>query len=508
MKKYLSLVILTVMLLTSLVACNNGNDKDTSSDTASENISTSSSASSDASSESGISDNTPGSPYVNEQGLFESQIPAIDMGGKKFTIIVRGAAAETYQSNDFTNDSELYGDTLNEAVARRNENVCNAYNIELVVNKSDSINSDIRLDVSSGTQYYDAIMPTLPFLATLAQEGSLCDLKTLENIELDAPWWDSNATNAFSINEKCYFTTGDITILNKVNTPSILFNKDYLAELNMESPYDLVLSHKWTYDKMKEMAKAATSDTDGESGMTGADNWGMLSSYADCMSFFGAAGQTICKKDSSDLPYLYIGEGQSISILQQIFTDMSEKGTWLCYAQNFEPPIWVTSLDAFKTGRILFRPSAFSATTKLRIAGTDFGIVPMPLWSEEQDDYCSYCGTGETAGAAILLGCADPEYSARILNAFACEARNTITPAYLEVNLKSKDAQDSESLEMLNIIFDNIIYDIGEVYDFGSIKTAFSGMVAISDTNIVSKMDSLRDTINTKIDEVVASFVG
>ncbi|MEG2004267.1 MAG: hypothetical protein RR057_06665, partial [Clostridia bacterium] len=137
-------------------------------------------------------------------------------------------------------------------------------------------------------------MPTLRACGIMAQDGAFLNLNELKNFDVNAPWWDKNAEKAFSIGNKLFFTTGDITILNKVCTPSMLFNKEYMTTLNLEDPYALVKNHKWTYDKMMEMAKAATSDTDGISGMTGADNWGVLSSYADALSFYGAAGQKIC----------------------------------------------------------------------------------------------------------------------------------------------------------------------------------------------------------------------
>ena len=185
---------------------------------------------------------------------------------------------------------------------------------------------------------------------------------------------------------------------------------------------------------------------------------------------------------------------------------MLEKDSWVIYAQNFEAPIWETSLEAFKQGRVLFRPSAFSATTKLRKAGTDFGIVPNPLWSEDQDDYYTYCGTGEVAGIAIHKNVNDPEFSAYMVEAISCEAKNYITPAYMEINLKGKDMQDEESLEMLKIIFNNITYDTGEIYNFGGIKTLFANLVQNNNANLQSKFDEIEPSIIDAIDKLVESY--
>ena len=59
---------------------------------------------------------------------------------------------------------------------------------------------------------------------------------------------------------------------------------------------------------------------------------------------------------------------------------------------------------------------------------------------------------------------------------------------------------------MLEIIFNNIKYDIGEVYDVGNIKSTIYGMVQSGDSNIVSKLDSLKDSINSEIETLIDQY--
>ncbi|MDD4125614.1 MAG: hypothetical protein PHW77_07835 [Eubacteriales bacterium] len=507
MKKLICLLLSVLLAATLFVACSEP-PEDTSSES-SKAVESNESEITEESDTTSTDDST--DPYTNDDGRYINSNEIIDWGGREFSIIVRGTAAATYQSDDFTTGSELYGELLDTAVTNRNNTIEQMYNVKLKIYKSDAVGSDpilsnIRDDITGSTTLYDAIMPTIPALAALAKEGNLIDLGTLDYIHLDAPWYDANATNTFSIGYQYFFTTGDITILNKVCSGGMLFSKEIIATRGLDDPYELVRNHEWTYDKMKQMAKEATKDTDGIDGMTGADTWGMLSSHADALGFYGAAGQLLCKKNANDYPYLAFGDETTMTIAQKIINDMIEENTWIVYAQDFEEPIWVTSLDAFKEGRVLFRPSAFSATTKLRIAGTDFGIVPMPLWSTEQDDYCTFCGTGETAGIAISIGCADEEFSAYMIEAISCESKNFITPAYVEINLKGKDMQDEDSLEMLNLIFGNIIYDTGDVYRFGSINTLFTNLVAAKKSNLASTFESQKGAIEDAIESLIDSY--
>ncbi|MDD4165126.1 MAG: extracellular solute-binding protein [Eubacteriales bacterium] len=444
--------------------------------------------------------------FINEQGRYTPRIEYKDWEERTFNILVRGEAAATYQSEDFTTNSVLYGDNLNKAVLDRNNYVQETYNVVINPIKSDTINQDFANEALAMTGAYDAIMPTLASLARFAQDGYLYDLNDLEYITLEAPWYDKNANDAFSIQNKLFFTTGDITILNKVCTPSVLFNKQMITDLNLDNPYELVNNHEWTFDKMVQMAKQATMINTTDGSISKENRYGMLSSYADGLNFFGSAGQKLCSKDADDLPYLSIGTEESINIAQKILETMRD-ADWLVYAQKFEDPIWVTSFATFLEGRALFRPSGFSATTKARQQSLiEFGILPTPLWNEDQEDYYSYCGSGEVAGIAVPLSAPDPDFSAYMVEVCSAEAKNTITKAYMEVNLQAKDVRDDESLEMLEIIFDNIVYDVGEVYNFGGVKSIFYNLTSAGSADIVSELESIRPTIESEITTTIENY--
>lgn len=490
MKRCISILILIAMALTVLAACNN---------TGNENSGAS------------LGEGSHRGEYTDADGNYVPKHEVKDMNGRPFTIIVRGSKFGTYQSDDFTTESELYGDLINDAVKKRNEKVEELYNVQLDVVKSDTINEDIRLDCASNLGSYDAIMPTLPALAGFAAEEYLIDLNTLSNFDANAPWYSQSCSEAFSFGNKLYFTTGDITILNKVNTPSILFNKEMAQTYNMPDLYDLVDKKQWTFDKMVELARQVNKITTSDGSYSTENIYGMVSGYGDAASFFGASGETICAKDADDLPYLSIGStSRSITVAQNILETYAT-ANWVIYAQDFQDKvkdIWEASFEVFYNGRALFRPSAFSATTKLRSrSNIVFGILPMPLMDETQEEYYSYCGTGETAGIAIPVCAEDPEFSAYMIEAYSAWAKNYITTAYYDINLKYKDVRDDESEKMLDIIFDNIVYDIGECYNFGGIHTIFSNLVKTKSTAIVSSLEEKKSEAENKIEELKDTYL-
>lgn len=485
MKKLLCFIILIAVLSTTLLSCDNTKDE------------------SEAASETASGDHK---GYKDEDGKYVSKLEVKDWEQREFSIIVRGERAGTYQSEDFTTESTLYGDLLNDAVSARNNNIEEKYNVKLKVYKSDTINQDIRNDINGDMGAYDVVMPTLATCAQYAQSKYFYDLNSIENMDLDAPWWDENANKSFSVGGNLYFTTGDITILNKVCTPSILFNKNMIDEYSLDNPYELVRDNEWTFDKMVEMAKEVTA-VNVPDDIASTDNvYGMLAANDTALLLYGAAGETLCGKNSDDYPYLSLGSERSIKIGQELLSTLSE-GEWCVFADEFEEPIWVTSFAPFLEGRILFRPSGFSATTKARQqSDLNFGILPTPLWEKSQSDYYSYCGTGEVAGLAIPVSCEDKEFSAYMADIYAAEAKNTITPAYYEVNLKGRDIRDDESLEMLDIIFDNIVYDVGEVYNFGTLKNMFIGLLKDRSSDIVSEFDAVKESAEYDISETIDKY--
>jgi hypothetical protein len=80
-----------------------------------------------------------------------------------------------------------------------------------------------------------------------------------------------------------------------------------------------------------------------------------------------------------------------------------------------------------------------------------------------------------------------------------------VTPAYYEVALKSRAAKDDGSEEMLDLIFSNVVYDLGIMYNFGGIDF-FSKLSAENSTAVTSRLDAIRSTVQADIDAYVMAY--
>ncbi len=457
--------------------------------------------------------------YDSETGRYVTDLPEFLWNAKDsvyatFDVAVTSDEAQsTYYSEDIGYDKYSTTDeVVNDAVRRRNHLVEERTGVVVTAVYVKDVVTAVQDDVAAGFCAYDMAMPFINNAVTLAQSGIIYDLRDdrfADYFNLEMPWWDQNANETFSIDGKLYFTTGDITIMTKINTWAITFNKEMYAELfpGEKSLYEIVEDGDWTFDKLVSFSKVATIDN-GDGVWDYKDNWGLISAYSDARNYYTASGESLAEKTADDVPYVTFGSTRSVDVAQSILEEFSQKNAWHIYTNTL--PVaspWVTALDMFAGGQVLFRTSVFSAIKKLRKYddGIEFGIVPLPKFDAEQENYYS---PSDPAGYAVVIpiNAKDPEFSAYMTELVCCEAKNYLTPAYYETTLKHRDARDDESEEMLDLIFNNKKFDIGAIYNFGGIANMFSELSSQGSADIVSKFDSIKDSIETDIADTVDNF--
>lgn len=487
---------LVVGMMVCFAACNDSSDTSSSTD--------STPPSSDTS-------KNPDSEYLDEDGNYVPKIGVLEKyQGETFSILVVGEDQTTYQSDDFTTAPGSggidYGNRYYEVVKQRNDLIEEKYGVKLEVFKENGAANLGSQDALAGTQQYDAMILSVSNVKDMAQTDLLCDLNKISTFDANAPWWDSNANAAYSIGNKLYFSTGDITIMNKANTWSMLFNKDMIRDNNLESPYTLFENGTWTFDKMCEMARTASTATVTSDWADTSVKYGMVSAYGDISMFYGGSGVAICDKTTGDMPTLAYGNSVSVSTTVHILEALND-ADWNIYAQECTGGgnVWDESFKIFYTGRALFRPSGFTATVKLRkLAEMEFGIVPMPKINETQDEYWTV-STGSFV-ACIAKSCRDKEFSAYMLDACAAAAKNLITEEYIEVTLKANSARDTESMKSVEYIFEHVLYDVGMTYNFGKINAMFQTLAQNKSTDVMSAFDTIKDVVLGDIEDTIDHY--
>lgn len=426
-------------------------------------------------------------PDVN----YVEELPEMDFGGETFTFLSYGDGTDkSWHAMDVVAEEDS-GDPLDDAITARNRNVEERFGVKIAVNFNGSPSS-VAKSVKSGGNDFDAVWLDMNGSGVSAQSGYFLNLRELTYINLDKLYWDQSVTRDLSVANKVYFATGDVSIVDKRATWILMFNKALLSRFAFESPYALVNSGDWTMDKFTEIAKNASKNLNGTGIWDENDQYGFSTTNDTIPGLFYSCGEKVVVKNSEDMLEFAYNDSANLNklhdIIQKSVEIMKNNNITLCSADIKAAEPWKLTKAAFEDNRALFYGEVAAYVVNLRAMETDFGIIPMPKYNKEQQHYISYVNP-----AACFLGvpvtCADTAFVSVIIEAMAAESSRILKPAYYDVLLKEKGARDEESVEMLDLIFQHRVYDLGLIYNYGEVVSSYTGLVAKGDANVASMID-------------------
>lgn len=510
-KRSLSLCLLLVLMLSLLMtACGNS-------------AQTTSTPSSD------VGGTTSQETSQEEEFVLFSNLPEVDYSGETFKVIVEGDHITTYMSVEFMPQESSY-DTLKKAVAERNDLITEQFGVEFEeyrTTSSTEMVSTLTTNAVAGTSEYDMVMPYMSDAATLALEGHFYDLNDAMFdglIHLDMPYYDQGSVRDLSVANKNYFVTGDLSLLSLACTHAIIFNKNVINERGLENPYELVTSGKWTLDKMLEMCRGITADDDGESGWGYKDTYGFLVNDNFVNSLYIGAGQRFTTKNNNDEPIIAVGSESSARVYDKIYSFVTDT-TAVCQfsaanngynttASAAGKTVWVAALESIAENRALFRAMAIIDIFDQGDYECDFGVLPAPKLDESQDNYYNRVSTVYATCVAIPKNVRDPEMSAIITDALMQASTNTSKYAYFQTIMQDRKVQDTESEEMLQLIFDSRVYDLASIYHWGGTGegdlnsiSGFMNAIAISGSNtFTSQWQTIESAVINDMNDTLDAY--
>lgn len=442
-----------------------------------------------------------------------------DGENSEFWFLVGGMEyGDRYQSREIGAE-ELNNELINDAVYNRNALVEDKFNIDIVcyaTTSAEKIDTILSTEISTQMYTYDVVMPIMNNMVSGAADGYFYDLygdDIKSDLDLTKEWWDQRANNDLSIGGKLYFTTGYMSILDNECTQAMVFNKTVLSNAELESPYNLVKDGKWTYDKVNELAASVTRDADGVNGMSSKDTYGCWFNNGSGQAMFIGSGNRFISKDTNDYPVIAVKDGNAADVVDKIAALIGGNSNAIIIENitDYAPAsdVYYFATEAVATGRALFRTMCLVDLYELSEYECDYGILPIPKYSEDQDDYYCLVSTILVPGIAIPTTNQNPANAALILSAMGEASVNTLNTAYYDTMLKQRKVIDTESGDMLDIIFNNRVYDLGVVFGWGNIAQtmALGNSVTTSGTsNFTSYFQSIESSVQTAMDKTIESF--
>ena len=141
----------------------------------------------------------------------------------------------------------------------------------------------------------------------------------------------------------------------------------------------------------------------------------------------------------------------------------------------------------FPNNQVLFWVECVSWARALREMETDFGIIPAPMFEEAQQQYYNYCnGNFYSNHIPVTLVGDNLNRATIVTEALNSHSTNTVLKAYYDVSLSTKYSRDEETGRMLDLIFDNLVYDVSIVYDLASVNSSLYTMASENKTDVSS----------------------
>jgi len=437
--------------------------------------------------------------------IYDHDLGEYDFGGEEFKIQIFENAA--VRNNIDT--PEQNGDMFNDALYKRNRTVEAKFNVkikEVVIGdfKNDQTRKVILTGDSTVFDMFDSRCPDV-FINWVG--GLTIPYDDLPVIDLAKPYWNISANKTLTIGGNQYAAIGKFNISSYDISHALLFNKKLINDFMLENPYTLVNEGKWTFDRMEEMMKAVIQDLNGDGIMDLKDDrFGYLTNPKQVLAnFWISAGEFSVNKDEDDMPYVAIGGEKFLTVCDRVYSMLWDTGAFAFVEVEQDIPPY--AIEMFGNNQTLFLDTTLLLIESMRSMEMDFGIIPYPKWNEQQENYVSRVEYYMVQQVPITN--ADPERAGVMLEALNSESAKTIFPAFFETALKTKYARDDESAEMLDLILNTLVIDIGDTTMAHLIRDGFMArMFATKDRNIVSKLAGAEGSFKSFLRDVQKKLPG
>lgn len=444
-----------------------------------------------------------------ETTRYAADLPERDFSGESFTFYAR-ITGDVWDADDLLVEGTT-GEKINDALYERQTYIEDTYNLSLhvVPSGTDEILSNVKTFVNAGDNSYQAVVGKVWNMASLALEGMLIDLHEVENIDLTKPWWGQVMNNSVSIGGKQHYAVGDINIVDNQAERIYYFNKGLAEQLGLGNLYETVREGKWTVDLFMACNEAALMDLNGDGQYTrDADQFGTMAQPQHLgFGLYLGAGEMVIGKDENDLPYFQAARPEAIDIMTTITEKIGGNPSISTSSQMVLSTLYPDNLVYFTEGRVLFSPEVLLHIETMRDSDVDIGILPMPKFNEAQENYYCYADGHCVNAISVPMTNLESEKIGFVLEAMAAESKNTLTPAYFEICLTDKYVRDPDSAEMLALVMESAVLDLGEVFKWNNISGTVSEAIN-KGSAIASTITAKESAVNTSIEKTVEKILG
>ena len=399
-----------------------------------------------------------------------------DLGGFTFRIFApQTNSADT--SWAIIDTEEQTGDLINDMVYMRNTTLEDKYNFKIEVldetnnGHTKPVTNAVK-SINAGDDFADVVMGRMKTALPTVLDGLWMDFNSLDAIDLTKSYWDQGIVNNLRVGGKNYVLGGNINVTDDDGFWTCNFNSALAKDYGITGLYDLAREGKWTLDVMNDNIKKVVTDLNADGIYDQNDRIGLLYVINSSIHPWLAGCKTYIVEQDDDEAF-FADTNKLFDVYEQINKLYHDKGyayDWLDFGDQAAQISTIISM--YENKQVLFHISSISQLRRFyRDIKTDFGVLPMPKYDENQKGYATMVNVNSIDSLMIPVTATELEKTAIVLELMAANSWE-LDDTYFEVCLQSKYTRDEESYEMFKLGTETVVYDLGYFNDFGGILEA------------------------------------
>ena len=353
-------------------------------------------------------------------------------------------------------EEDKVGDPLESAIYERGIRVYDHLGVTLVEKDAGdwvSYSNTILRTVQAGDDEYQLVAAhSFQGVPDLMASGAMYDFSEFDAVDFDAPYWSYGYMESLTIQDRFLIGYNDFCLANSY---CMVLNKDLMEKYNLTAPYEWVRNNQWTLDKLISYVSVVSEDN-GDGVWDAGDTYGITGwGWTDLVAFLQSSGMKSIDQDDTGLYRVtYEENGEKLlNILDKISRMYDAE-----YAYFWTPGSERDGTSVgFGSGRTLLQLTNTSSLVGMRGESIRFGVLPYPMYDEEQGKYMSLSVNGNLMVPSTIK---NPDMVGETIELLAYYTAPVKT-AYFEDLLGSKLAEAPEDAEMLDIIWLSQVSDVG-----------------------------------------------
>ena len=405
---------------------------------------------------------------------------------------------------------ELNSDPVNDAIFERNTEISQRLNITInsIRESSEEPITKIIAAIGSGSKDYDIMVELSWKVMPKSIDGYFADLRKTAYLDFEKPWWTQGFNEAASYHDAQFAVTGVMVLSTYRRTYSTVFNKQLFEDANQPFLYEYVENGTWTLDTQISLVPLFHRDNGNNQQDKEGDIYGFVSDTYISIDPYQTTAELEILQKNSDGDYEWAFNNERIS-------DLTDKVLELYYGTDGATYVVPNPSDFQEATRTMFSNNYAAMATlclqalehpSMRNMSSEYGVVPIPKFDQTVTTYHSAMHDGYTVAVIPTTVTGDRlDQMSAVLEAMGSASYRIIQPAYYELTLRTKLAQDPQSAEMMDLLTQSIVMDPGIIYsnNMGGFHAQHRGIIAGKTNNTASRYKSLTTSAKRNLIRIV-----